>query len=1055
MRSPIYDDQLPKTDDSHAPDLNKITGIGKGEEDQMDAAASDGARQDLAGREQDATASGPANTGSESNRAGSGKDASDGQSGQSLYKPEPSAKSENSSRFKSAKSKLSRLAKNKWLLAAGVGGGVTAGGAIFMLIFFLGLLKTPQLAEHIAAYQFARVTRDYALRAQNVNGTKIALDSAEQSTWEKMKVKYTASPAGQAQAKVAEKWSKLDKYRPQKTIDNMRNSGEITYNYDKSPILGRQRLQSIKVGSTLVEIENLSLKQKFIPGYQFYKNIQFSGKFRSALSDSTGLRNVNALVRGLGMRSLRQELGISLIAWHLDKLKGKTPAEARVIVAQETYNNVDKPLNPSNPAAAESTRRLAEDAKAAERASVADPKQMQNIIDHPNEPVPSVLNVLKTAFQESAAASAFKTFLGFINPIYAIAAPVCMVYEGSLQNNGSTINQADNSSQRAFVVVQAAASQQKDGYEANGQAVGAFSAQLGNIEDTNPERRANGLPVDTTKSVSSQSAPSGQFSIADAILPAPLDTIFNDAAATCPIFTNIWAGIGLGVVNIAATFFSGGLAAGGEAAADVAALTGIRAVVIPIVQKVISSGAFLKSFGKSVVIQGSAVYLATKLAQWVVVSQMGAAQTSPLAVGKPFVHNADAGGNSHASATERTLLRGAPLTQQEVATNNMMDTAFRAENVSHQGTYERYLAISNPDSLLNKIGSSIRGVVDGTGFASVINLAGTALNPAHSMGVMVGALNTSKVMAANTDTFNYGNIQFGFTNEERHIMTTDLTYTDVLENQRLLDASNKEEEISKRFGPCYDKATGVGTLMTEKTGESGANKYFIVRDKAGNVSADQGLCSQRMVGPHNNEYGDGMVFRWRVAGGYDAALTQLDEEQNPTKTDSPVQSTGPPTPSPATDSSTVVIGDTSNLTCSAGTDGGIVDGYANQILYKTRVCTVQNLLISAQIAGNVDKLLNAAKTAGIPLTGGSGFRTMVEQQFLYNCYITKSCNGGNLAAVPGTSNHQMGLAVDFHCNGPRTIVSGDICFNWMQTNAANFGLKNLPSEAWHWSYNGT
>jgi hypothetical protein len=34
------------------------------------------------------------------------------------------------------------------------------------------------------------------------------------------------------------------------------------------------------------------------------------------------------------------------------------------------------------------------------------------------------------------------------------------------------------------------------------------------------------------------------------------------------------------------------------------------------------------------------------------------------------------------------------------------------------------------------------------------------------------------------------------------------------------------------------------------------------------------------------------------------------------------------------------------------------------------------------------------------------------------------------------------------------VSSGDACFNWLQTNAASYGLYNLPSEPWHWSTNG-
>jgi LAS superfamily LD-carboxypeptidase LdcB len=37
---------------------------------------------------------------------------------------------------------------------------------------------------------------------------------------------------------------------------------------------------------------------------------------------------------------------------------------------------------------------------------------------------------------------------------------------------------------------------------------------------------------------------------------------------------------------------------------------------------------------------------------------------------------------------------------------------------------------------------------------------------------------------------------------------------------------------------------------------------------------------------------------------------------------------------------------------------------------------------------------------------------MAEQTYLYNCYLSGNCNSGNLAARPGYSNHQSGLAMD-------------------------------------------
>jgi LAS superfamily LD-carboxypeptidase LdcB len=53
-------------------------------------------------------------------------------------------------------------------------------------------------------------------------------------------------------------------------------------------------------------------------------------------------------------------------------------------------------------------------------------------------------------------------------------------------------------------------------------------------------------------------------------------------------------------------------------------------------------------------------------------------------------------------------------------------------------------------------------------------------------------------------------------------------------------------------------------------------------------------------------------------------------------------------------------------------------------------------------------------------------------------------------ARPGTSMHEKGLAIDVSNCGSHTTE----CWKWLNNNAAKFGLRNLPSEPWHWSTAG-
>ena len=57
-------------------------------------------------------------------------------------------------------------------------------------------------------------------------------------------------------------------------------------------------------------------------------------------------------------------------------------------------------------------------------------------------------------------------------------------------------------------------------------------------------------------------------------------------------------------------------------------------------------------------------------------------------------------------------------------------------------------------------------------------------------------------------------------------------------------------------------------------------------------------------------------------------------------------------------------------------------------------------------------------------------------------------------ARPGQSMHERGLAIDFTCNGSIISSRSGPCWNFLAANAPGYGLKNLPSEPWHWSTNG-
>jgi len=117
-----------------------------------------------------------------------------------------------------------------------------------------------------------------------------------------------------------------------------------------------------------------------------------------------------------------------------------------------------------------------------------------------------------------------------------------------------------------------------------------------------------------------------------------------------------------------------------------------------------------------------------------------------------------------------------------------------------------------------------------------------------------------------------------------------------------------------------------------------------------------------------------------------------------------------------------------------------------------------SITVSTTIVVDVRDLLAAAKADGVALCGG-GYRTAAGQIAVrkancgtsyYDIWEKPSSQCTPPTAIPGTSMHEKGLAVDFNVCTTRTTA----CYRWLAANAADFGLQNLPSEPWHWSTNG-
>jgi LAS superfamily LD-carboxypeptidase LdcB len=128
-----------------------------------------------------------------------------------------------------------------------------------------------------------------------------------------------------------------------------------------------------------------------------------------------------------------------------------------------------------------------------------------------------------------------------------------------------------------------------------------------------------------------------------------------------------------------------------------------------------------------------------------------------------------------------------------------------------------------------------------------------------------------------------------------------------------------------------------------------------------------------------------------------------------------------------------------------------------------KLATTHGITVAASIVDQLSAMLDAATAAGLHFSG-SGYRDYDTQVALrrahcgptsYDIYYRPSSECSPPTARPGYSMHEQGLAIDFAESGNALTSHDDAGWKWLDANAATYGFKNLDSEPWHWSTNGT
>lgn len=125
--------------------------------------------------------------------------------------------------------------------------------------------------------------------------------------------------------------------------------------------------------------------------------------------------------------------------------------------------------------------------------------------------------------------------------------------------------------------------------------------------------------------------------------------------------------------------------------------------------------------------------------------------------------------------------------------------------------------------------------------------------------------------------------------------------------------------------------------------------------------------------------------------------------------------------------------------------------------------------VDRRIAGAFNDMLSDAEAQGYEVHLNAGFRTSAEQQALFDDKVAAFCAGGyddvtaselagQWVSRPGTSEHELGLAVDIGTETPAL-------YDWLQDNSWRYGfiqrypenktaLTGVAHEPWHYRYVG-
>jgi len=865
-----------------------------------------------------------------------------------LYHPEGDEKGEK-------KSLRGRLASSKkWLWAAGGTGGIV-GIVVILLLLMFSSLKLPNLSENIIKFQFARVTREYAKSGEKLTDESLAKKAIKRlndtrlgQTVNDLHDKATGLKDGalakvQGVPGVTNILNLNDRYNPGRVVKNLHGSG-ISFGTDSygrpTVTLSGAALEHAGLGGdTTFFLEKPTRLEDFKRSIPVYGAFLKSEDVHSLLSlqrvqaawentwvDKAGrLTDVGPIVRGFAMDKILGDIGASRIGYRYSEFKNKQTAAQQATEADKQTNKATAPEEGHVTSGVndieEAAQNAADEEKKAIEEAQKDPKKtiaLENESEGTGIAKRSVGDIAN-----SLSGSVLKSRVtGLLSGgLYQAVFLACVFDDAADANStGKSIDEANTSNQKTFVQFAGIADEQKRGPNSN-EDVGAFDNMLSAANNKAGDDTLNSIPYqrsssgqqpDTSGESAAQSGPFGYQILRDTIGNDVLYNIAMFVKPSCPAVTSPEGLVGDIALTLVTSFYKKGLDAG----ADVATHS-----VIEIITKGFSTE-FSKTFGKAALARGGKTLVAKNVVTkpfklysgfWVnskivagveFLGALSGASHSPgtthngYETGNNWVNGADAGANSLSSEQDREMMMGRPLTKDELCTSQSDDASFLSANFRSQSTFQRYLATSEPGSLLSRSVMTAGSALSGPVSKPLVSISMLLTKPSSLFGSLLNTF-SHKAFAfqasnCNSDSAYYGNVQFGWSHDEEKLIASDLSYKPD-ENLAILAESGKAVDIAKTYGKCFGyQVDDSGNLVADKDATIGrlltGDDPAIQRDVHGNVYSDRGDCAPNKLSYDSPDAGgdsdisspkrNDLVFRWRLAVRYQHVQEQLSAIDN-------------------------------------------------------------------------------------------------------------------------------------------------------------------------------